>query len=87
MADGAENLVLAHLRALREDVGLLREGVQELTGRVSAVENGVAGIRHDIANLTEQTAMLNAGMDRFDQRLARVGRRLELIPADNMGQH
>jgi hypothetical protein len=57
MVDGPDNLVLEHLRAIRTDVGLLREGVQELTLRIGALEQEVANLRRDIADVHVQLAL------------------------------
>lgn len=62
-----ENLVLELLRRIRTSVDDMREDIRELKVRTSAIEM--------------QTATLSGRMDRFDERLARIERRLELTEA------
>jgi hypothetical protein len=76
-----DNPVLEHLRASRADVGLLREGVQELTGRVAGLEAGGARIETSLADIHVQPAQHSARFDRVNTRLERIERRLELSEA------
>jgi hypothetical protein len=78
MATEPDGLVLEHLRAIRAEVGLLREGVQELTGRVARLEAGGARIETSLADIHVQLAQHCARFDRVNTRLER---RLELSEA------
>lgn len=70
--DGPDSLILRRLREIdrKQDVAL--ERLDNLTSRVSGVE-GVIGL------LVTQTAALHQQMDRFDRRLERIERRLNLV--------
>jgi predicted nuclease with TOPRIM domain len=70
MADeGPESLTLRLLRKVDAGLDELREDVREVKGRLGNIEAAVA--------------LLSGRMDRFDERLARIERRLELRePAD-----
>lgn len=73
-----DNIVLEHLRAIRADVGTLREDMGEVKQRLTNLEVGQAAIRRDIASLYEMSAQTNARLDRLDGRVTRIERRLDL---------
>ena len=81
MAGNPENLVPEHLRAIRADVGLLREGVQELTGRTASIEQQLVGLRRDLVDLRADFVRLESRIDRLDKRAERIEKRLELTDA------
>ncbi|HYP58065.1 MAG TPA: hypothetical protein VEQ35_07240 [Beijerinckia sp.] len=72
MSDEPMNLVLEHLGHIRAAVDRTEQRLDDLTLRVGHIERAVA--EHSV-----QMAELNGRMDRFDARLARVERRLELV--------
>jgi hypothetical protein len=72
MTDEMTNLVLEHLRKIRESQELMHQDIQDLKLRMSAVE-------HHLGQVQVQLAGLNSRMDRFDERLARIERRLNLV--------
>ena len=74
MADEPENLILQHLRAIRERVDLIGERQIETMQRIGNLEVHVG-------NLTVQFANLSVRVDRIDARLERVERRLGLLDA------
>ena len=67
MTDEPDNLILQHLRAIRQDVSLIRDDMQDMRLRLSAVESAIVRMQHS--------------MDRFDIRLSTIERRLGLIEA------
>ena len=81
MAESPENLALEHLRAIRADVGLLREGQTEIALRLSSLEGQVAGLRRDFADLRADFVRLEQRVDRLDRRVERIERRLDLTDA------
>src|SRR5579883_583922 len=66
MAETFDNLVLEHLRAIRNDLGGLKEDMRELKSRLGTLE--------------EQYASVSRRLDRLDERTSRIERRLELTP-------
>jgi hypothetical protein len=74
MAGEVENLVLEQLRPIRVGVDALRETVAGHGVRLSAIEE-------HMGQELVQLAALNKRMDRFDERLSRIERRLELVEA------
>lgn len=69
-----DNVVLQHLRAIREQLDTLNEGQLELMQPVGNLEV-------QVANLAAQMDNQSVRIDRIDARLDRVERRLGLIEA------
>ena len=74
MAEEPESLILQMLRDMRASLSRIENDVGDLKLRMSAVEMHLAAQQAEIAGL-------NKRMDRFDERLGRVERRLELVEA------
>jgi septal ring factor EnvC (AmiA/AmiB activator) len=79
MATEPDNLVLEHLRAIRGDVALLRDGQGEIALRLGSLEQQVVGLRRDFADLRADFVRLEQRVDRLDQRVERIERRLDLV--------
>ena len=75
MTENTDNLVLEHLRALRNDVTALtrrvEDGFAQVNIRLSAVEQQLAG-------LTTAVYGGHSRMDDMERRIERLERRLEL---------
>ncbi len=71
MADDTDNLVLEHLRYIR--------------GRLDTVYNDVRDLKMRMTNLEETgavaSAAINRRLDRMDERIERIERRLDLAEA------
>ncbi len=78
MTDNVENLVLEHLRALRAGQDRIENELQDIEGRLSAVETGLNGVRRDLVALAEADVRLQITVDRLSERSARIEGRLEL---------
>jgi DNA repair ATPase RecN len=74
MTDEATNLVLEHLRHIRARVDAIDIRLDELTGRVGRIEQV-------LVTLVQSYADVNKHLDRSDERLARIERRLDLTNA------
>ena len=74
MANDSSNLVLEHLRALRSDVGEMRDDVREVKRRLTSLEVSVSNLHGDFAGQS-------ARIDRVDLRLERIEHRLSLRDA------
>jgi hypothetical protein len=72
--DGPDNLILRHLREIDRKQDVLIERLDNLTARVSAIEN-LMGF------LVTATGALNARVDSIERRLERIERRLNLVEA------
>ncbi|HHW77103.1 MAG TPA: hypothetical protein GX399_08785 [Xanthomonadaceae bacterium] len=78
MVDNVENLILEHLRAIRADIGGIKDDVREIKQRLTSLEAAVAGLRRDSANLYGDVIDQQARYDRLAERLERIERRLDL---------
>jgi hypothetical protein len=67
MAEEPQNLVLEHLRYIRGAVDGLRDDMLEMKTRLGLVE--------------ETCASLSRRLDRLDERVGRIERRLDITPA------
>ncbi len=74
MTEETENLVLEHLRHIRGTLEIMAADISDLKLRMSTVEE-------HLGSLQVQLAGVNRRMDRFDERLTRVERRLGLLDA------
>lgn len=70
----ADNIVLEHLRAIRGVLDRHGEDLREIKERLGILEVGVG-------NLGSQYANLSTRLDRLDDRVARIERRLDLAEA------
>jgi archaellum component FlaC len=72
MTEETENLVLELLRKTRASQERMEQDIGDLKARMSAVENL-------LGQQQIQFAALNGRMNRFDERLGRIERRLDLV--------
>lgn len=70
--DKIANLILEHLRAIRSDMRETLDRLDNLTSRVSRLEESAATTARALADI-------NLRLDRVDERLRRIERRLELV--------
>lgn len=78
MTDNTENIILEHLKRFQTDMNELKRDSKEILSRISHLEIGMAAVRRDIAHADENSAILSARMDRINERIERIERRLEL---------
>jgi hypothetical protein len=69
-----DNIILEHLRAIRGVLDRHGEDLREIKQRIGIVEVGVG-------SLGSQYASLSNRLDRMDERVARIERRLDLASA------
>lgn len=81
MSDQPENLILVYLRRIDEKLDRARDDLQDVTRRLTAVELGLASVRREVAVLAEGDAHLGARIDKVTERLDRIDRRLDIVPA------
>jgi polyhydroxyalkanoate synthesis regulator phasin len=72
MTEETENLVLELLRKVRASQERMEQDVADLKVRMSTVENM-------LGQQQIQLAALNGRLDRLDERLGRIERRLDLV--------
>jgi len=74
MSGETDSLVLEHLRHIRSAVDLTNQKINELPFRVGMVESNVAGLQTQYAHVSNR-------IDRVDERLTKIERRLGLVDA------
>lgn len=72
------NLVLEHLRAIRGQLATLQDTMQDIGRRLTQVEIELGQLRAS-QQINHGNTMLR--LDAFEQRLARIERRLEIADA------
>lgn len=82
MTENADSLALEHLRAIRADVGGIKEDVREVKHRLTSLEGAVAGLKRDQAADYAASADQHARYDRLAERIERIERRLDLQDGD-----
>lgn len=76
--ENVNSLIIEHLRAIRADIGTVKEDVREVRTHLAHIENGIAGLKHDSAHQYDETAAANVKFDRITERIEKIERRLEL---------
>ncbi|MCW5713359.1 MAG: hypothetical protein KIT43_02415 [Bauldia sp.] len=74
MADQIDSLVIEHLRHIRKTVETTALDMVDVKARMSAMEG-------TLGHVLTQLAVLNGRVDRVEERLGRVERRLDLADA------
>lgn len=72
MADETANLVLEQLRRIRASQERMELDFSEMKTRLSSLERHVGEVQISVA-------VLNSRLDRLDERVGRIERRLELV--------
>lgn len=75
MADNVENLILEHLKALRND---LREFKTEAMADLSMIKYRLTSLESQVASIHSDMALIHGRIDRVDAHIDRIERRLEL---------
>lgn len=81
MADEPENLTLRMFRHLDTKLDTIMDRTHDLTARMSLVEDQLVGLRAEIVGLRTDFVRLEHRMDRVDDQLVRIKRRLDLTEA------
>jgi len=74
MSDEPDSLVLRYLRRIDERTERLENDMKDVKARLTSVEEQVALLRTDVIHVHHR-------LDRMDERLTRVEKRLDLINA------
>ena len=82
MSENVDNLVLEHLRLLRNELATLRtemhEEFRDVKLRLGSVESVVVSLRRDAADQMSDVVRQQLRIDQLAERLERIERRLEL---------
>ena len=85
MSDEQADLILNLLQAIRAEQAAQREKLDEIIGRIGALEREVATLSLRFAELKVDFANVSVRIDNLDRRVRRIEQRLELadVPAPN----
>ncbi len=78
MTDNTENIVLEILRRIQEDMAELKAGQRDIQHRLTLVETRLAGVERNLADHYAAYAGQSARIDRMENRLESLERRLDL---------
>lgn len=78
MNEKVENLILEHLRVIRQELTEVRDTQREHGRRLVNLEQGQATIIGHLSHLAGADASLDARYDRLVDRIERIERRLEI---------
>jgi hypothetical protein len=81
MADEPINLVLEHLRALRDEFRTVRETQLEHGIKLNRLEESLAGVKREAALQAEQLAHVEVRLDQIRGDIGTIKRRLDLTEA------
>lgn len=76
--ENVENLILEHLRAIRSDVGAVKDDVRELKSRMANLEAGQATMMQHLGHQASVSAQQHVSYDRIIERVERIEKRLEI---------
>ncbi len=78
MTDNVENLVLEHLRHIRNRIDRVADTVDDIKSRLTSLEITTAGIRRDLAHMYGDIVEQHVRVDQLTARIERIERRLDL---------
>ena len=81
MTESVENLILEHLKALRDEFSAFKADTGEVKLRLTSLEERTSLLERSVANLHGDIALLHSRLDRMDGRMERIERRLEFVPS------
>ena len=73
-----ENLLLEHLKRFQATLDRMESNYGEITNRLANLEGGQAMVIQHLAHLSSADATAQVAIDRINERLNRIERRLEL---------
>ncbi len=78
MIENIESLVLEHLRAIRTDIGDLKNDLRDVKQRLTCIDLSVIELRRDDVHKHQDIARQQVGLDQLVERVQRIERRLDL---------
>lgn len=79
MTENVENLVLEHLRHIRRRVDDIADDMKDVKQRLLILEGGQTITRREVLLGEETSARQQALLDKIQERLERVERRLDIV--------
>jgi septation ring formation regulator EzrA len=79
MTDETANMVLEMMKRIRASQERTELEIVDIKGRLTAMDESMALMRTDLAHLHTMYAPQSKRIDRIEDRLSRIERRLELV--------
>ena len=79
MTDNVENVIVEHLKHIRERVDCIAEDMTDVKLRLSSVESAMVHVKREVSSGDETDARQQVSLDRLADRIERIERRLDLI--------
>ena len=85
MTENTENLILEHLKSLRNELQVFRtetrDQFEQVKARLQSLEERATLTERGLVNVHGDIALIQARLDKLDVKPERIERRLELAPA------
>lgn len=81
MSEDRDDLVLKILRRIQSDASDIRARQDEMIGRLAGIEREIVSLRRDQVEVMDRQLRMQGALDRIDQRVERIERRLDLADA------
>ena len=81
MTEAVENLILEHLKRFQASQDRIERDLKELKSRLATVEVGQGALLQHMGHLASSIAQQQVSMDRTNDRIERIEKRLELTEA------
>ena len=79
MTEGVENLILEHLKRFQAGQDRIERDLKDIRSRLVSLEVGHGSLLQHLGHLASSLAQQQVSMDRTDDRIERIEKRLELI--------
>ena len=76
--ENVDNIILEHLRAIRADIGAMKDDSREIKQRLANLESAIGGIKRDLGDVYTEGATQHTRNDRIIERIEKIERRLEI---------
>ena len=81
MSDEPHNLILDHLRQLRDGQERIGNNIQDIKDRIGTSESQINALRRDQASIFDIMTSHNKRFDRLDERFNRIEKLLSRVEA------
>lgn len=82
MVEEPGNLILQYLRRFDARLARLEDDMLDVKMRLSSIESQIVGLHNEMAHVRGDVVHVLHRLDRTDERLLRIERRLDLVEAD-----
>ena len=79
MTENIENLILEHLKRLQAGQERIEKDLDEIKARLGHIEQGLGKLGREVAGHYDEIILNRHMVDRLNDRIERIERRLELI--------